>query len=124
MKLLEWFRGNAHPNTLLHVGLQPELAAGCMIRTSNRYFDMSFRKRFKSSKAKLLIALSDPSINFAPASESTADASVPVGTGLPVAAGVPANVGVPAGDGVSAAVGLPAAMSSIDSNVPASGVVA
>jgi hypothetical protein len=56
-KLLEWFRREVHPLILLHVGLQPELAAGCMVRTTNKMYDFSFRKRFEKSKQKLIAAL-------------------------------------------------------------------
>lgn len=56
-KILEWFRREAHPYTVLHVGLQPELAAGCLVRTTNKMFDFSFRKRFETSKQKLIEAL-------------------------------------------------------------------
>ncbi len=56
-KILEWFRREAHPHTVLHVGLQPELAAGCLVRTTNKMFDFSFRKRFEQSKQKLIAAL-------------------------------------------------------------------
>src|SRR5690606_10854194 len=53
-KILEWFRTEVHPHVVLHVGLQPELAAGCVVRTTNRMFDFSLRKRFEQSKKKLL----------------------------------------------------------------------
>ncbi len=53
-RLLEWFRSQVHPHTLLQVGLQPELAAGCTLRTTNKLFDFSFRKRFEKSKQKLI----------------------------------------------------------------------
>lgn len=56
-KLLQWFRTNAHPYTVLHIGLQPELAAGCTLRTTNKMFDLSLRKRFEKSKEKLVAAL-------------------------------------------------------------------
>lgn len=58
-KIIEWFRKEAHPYTVLHVGLQPELAAGCLVRTSNKSFDFSFRRRFEQSKQKLIKALED-----------------------------------------------------------------
>lgn len=41
--ILSWFRSNIHPLTLLQVGLQPTIAAGCVLRTSNKVFDMSMR---------------------------------------------------------------------------------
>lgn len=56
-KLLDWFRAEVHPHVILNVGLQPELAAGCTLRTTNKYYDFSFRKRFERSKQKLLEAL-------------------------------------------------------------------
>lgn len=56
-RILEWFRREAHPHVVLHVGLQPELAAGCLVRTTNKMMDFSFRKRFESSKQKLMAAL-------------------------------------------------------------------
>lgn len=56
-RILEWFRANVHPYTVLHVGLQPELAAGCIVRTTNKSFDFSFRKRLEQSKQKLITAL-------------------------------------------------------------------
>lgn len=56
-KLLEWFRREAHPHVVLHIGLQPELAAGCLVRTTNKLHDFSFRKRFENSKQKLMGAL-------------------------------------------------------------------
>ncbi len=56
-KLLDWFRTNIHPHILLNIGLQPELAAGCTVRTSNKFFDFSFRARFEKSKTKLMTAL-------------------------------------------------------------------
>jgi F0F1-type ATP synthase delta subunit len=43
-KILVWFRTNIHAQVLLQVGLQPSIAAGCVIRTSNRVFDLSLRE--------------------------------------------------------------------------------
>ena len=42
-KILGWMRQNIHPQLLLQVGLQPTIAAGCMLRTTNKIFDMSLR---------------------------------------------------------------------------------
>jgi F0F1-type ATP synthase delta subunit len=42
-RILVWFRTNIHPQALLQVGLQPTIAAGCVVRTSNRVFDLSLR---------------------------------------------------------------------------------
>jgi hypothetical protein len=45
-----WMRKNINPVLLIEVGLQPTLAAGCMLRTSNKIFDMSLRHRFIESR--------------------------------------------------------------------------
>ncbi len=42
-RILAWFRGSVHPQALIQVGLQPNIAAGCVIRTPNKLFDMSLR---------------------------------------------------------------------------------
>ncbi len=57
MKIVEWFRREVHPHIVVHVGLQPALAAGCTVRTTNKVFDFSFRNRFEKSKQKLVAAL-------------------------------------------------------------------
>lgn len=60
MKLTAWFRAEAHPYVLLETGLQPNIAAGCIFRTTNKYFDFSFREHFKASKAKLTASMRSP----------------------------------------------------------------
>lgn len=42
-KILAWLRDNINPEVLLRVGLQPAIAAGCVLRTPNKIFDMSVR---------------------------------------------------------------------------------
>jgi hypothetical protein len=39
--LLVWLRENIHPQILLQVGYRPAIAAGCVLRTPNKIFDMS-----------------------------------------------------------------------------------
>lgn len=46
-KILVWMRQNIHPQTLLQIGLQPAIAAGCTLRTTNKVFDMSLRANLK-----------------------------------------------------------------------------
>jgi F0F1-type ATP synthase delta subunit len=46
-KILVWLRQNVDPQVLLQVGLQPSIAAGCMLRTTNKIFDMSLRSNLK-----------------------------------------------------------------------------
>ncbi len=88
-KVLEWFRREAHPHTVLHVGLQPELAAGCSVRTTNKSFDFSFRRRFEQSKKKLIAALEVVSKEV----EAEVIKSVAQSTAAPAEAPVPEQPG-------------------------------
>lgn len=45
-KLVSWLRTNIHPQVLVHLGLQPSIAAGCVVRTANRQFDLSLARSF------------------------------------------------------------------------------
>ncbi len=56
-KIAAWFRSNVHPTVLLEVGLRPTLAAGCVIRTNNKVFDLSLRKHFENQRALLAQAM-------------------------------------------------------------------
>ena len=53
-KILAWIRQNIHPQTLLQVGLQPAIAAGCMLRTTNKAFDMSLRSNLQKQSDYLI----------------------------------------------------------------------
>ena len=57
MKLVNWFRKETHPYVLFKIGLQPSIAAGCVFRTANKYYDFSFKEHFRKSKEKLTAAL-------------------------------------------------------------------
>lgn len=46
VKLMTWLRQEVHPLVLLQVGMQPNIGAGCIVRTTNKYFDFSLRNRF------------------------------------------------------------------------------
>lgn len=52
-KIVSWLRAEIDHNVLLQVGLQPGIAAGCIVRTPNKYFDFSLRKNF-ADKRELL----------------------------------------------------------------------
>lgn len=56
-KIVAWLRTNIHPYALLHLGLQPNIAAGCIVRTNNRSFDFSLRNRFYEQRPLLLKSL-------------------------------------------------------------------
>jgi F0F1-type ATP synthase delta subunit len=53
-RLLAWFRASIHPQLLLQVGLQPNIAAGCVLRTPNKFFDMSLRAYLEKQEDYLL----------------------------------------------------------------------
>lgn len=82
-KLITWLRGNIHPQLLLQIGLQPTIAAGCIVRTPNKVFDLSLRHNLTDQRDKLIAvldALGQPASVPAPAvqpAESTAPASQP-----------------------------------------------
>ncbi len=68
-KLITWLRSELHPVVLLQVGLQPNIGAGCVVRTTNKYFDFSLRNRFKEKGqilADLLKAGRQPAAQPAP----------------------------------------------------------
>lgn len=47
-RILVWLRENIHPQLLLQVGLQPAIAGGCILRTTNRILDLSLRSKLLS----------------------------------------------------------------------------
>lgn len=53
-KIVSWFRDNVHPGLMLQVGIQPTIAAGCVLRTPNKFFDFSLRQHLKSNQHKLM----------------------------------------------------------------------
>lgn len=57
LKIVTWLRANIHPFALLEVGLQPTIAAGCIVRTPNKVFDFSLRERFTGSQDLLIKSL-------------------------------------------------------------------
>lgn len=56
-RIVAWLRGNIHPYALLQLGLQPSIAAGCIVRTNNKTFDLSLRHRFAEQHELLLKAI-------------------------------------------------------------------
>ncbi|OGL35842.1 hypothetical protein A3F65_02430 [Candidatus Saccharibacteria bacterium RIFCSPHIGHO2_12_FULL_47_16b] len=53
-RILAWLRENIHQHALVQVGLQPSIAAGCVLRTPNKVFDMSLRAHLDKEKAYLV----------------------------------------------------------------------
>lgn len=56
-KLVTWLRANVHPHVLLQIGLQPTIAAGCIVRTPNKIIDLSLRQNLTEQRSKLIEAL-------------------------------------------------------------------
>lgn len=56
-KLISWMRQQLHPNLILHIGLQPTIGAGCVIRTTNKQFDLSLKRHFDKQKNLLIEGL-------------------------------------------------------------------
>lgn len=56
-KVVLWLRQNVHSSVLVQVGIQPTIAAGCVVRTTNKYFDLSLRRSFAKHGTDLIKAL-------------------------------------------------------------------
>lgn len=52
--LILWLRKSVHPLVLLTIGLQPNIGAGCMVRTTNKYFDFSLNKELAKNREMLM----------------------------------------------------------------------
>lgn len=58
-QVVGWLRQNVHKTAMIEVGLQPSIAAGCIVRTNNKVFDLSLRKHFKMNRQMLSEALEE-----------------------------------------------------------------
>lgn len=58
-KIVKWFRSEIQSNILLQIGLQPSIAAGCIIRTPNKQFDLSLRRYLDSKQGVLAQMIGD-----------------------------------------------------------------
>jgi F0F1-type ATP synthase delta subunit len=56
-KIVEWFRKNIHPYCMVQLGLQPAIAAGCVLRTPNHILDFSLAHHFSDKRELLVTAL-------------------------------------------------------------------
>lgn len=70
-KLMIWLRKEIHPSVLLNVGLQPNIGAGCIVRTTNKQFDFSLRQDFRQKRDLLLSQLAAPPLEPAAAPKVT-----------------------------------------------------
>lgn len=58
-KLVTWFRSEIHPYALLTIGLMPNIGAGLVLRSTNKYFDLSLKQAFARSREKLAGSLNE-----------------------------------------------------------------
>lgn len=68
-KLMIWLRREIHPSVLLTSGLQPNIGAGCIVRTANKQFDFSLRQDFLKKRDLLLSQLADKPVKSPPPPE-------------------------------------------------------
>lgn len=61
-KLITRLRSEIHPLVLLQLGLQPNIGAGSVLRTTNMYFDFSLRKRLEQ-KGDVLVEVLRGAVN-------------------------------------------------------------
>lgn len=75
-RLVTWLRDEIHPMVLIQIGLQPNIGAGCVVRTTNKYFDLSLRSRLSDSRDILLQKMKGIEVSQAAAQKepSSADA--------------------------------------------------
>jgi hypothetical protein len=60
-KIISWFRNNINQLTLVNIGLEPTIVAGCTVRTDNRFHDFSLRHHFDAQRQFLLSKLRESS---------------------------------------------------------------
>lgn len=53
-ELIVWLRTNYDSELLLEVGLEPSIAAGCVVRTTNKMFDFSLIKHLREQRGLLM----------------------------------------------------------------------
>lgn len=53
-QMAAWVRSQLHPGSLIHIGLQPDIVAGCIVRTPSHIYDFSIRHILKAKKPMLL----------------------------------------------------------------------
>lgn len=75
-RFITWVRQQIHPIALLQVGLYPNIGAGCVVRTTNKYFDFSLKQRFNNQKALLVEKLHG--LDAAPQVDTVVEAAGPV----------------------------------------------
>jgi hypothetical protein len=76
-KILTWLRENIHPLLLVQIGLQPSIAAGCIVRTNSKVFDFSLRQYMLGHRDMLTKAINEMDSKAQPAQATAAPKPVP-----------------------------------------------
>lgn len=86
-KLMAWLRREIHPLVQLTIGMQPNIGAGCIVRSPNKYFDFSLRRDFEQKQDLLRQALTPaqqpPPRQAAPAKPAADPVSQPAAAPIP-----------------------------------------
>jgi hypothetical protein len=81
-ELILWLRANFDSEMLVEIGLEPNMAAGCVVRTSNKVFDFSLGKYLEQKREMMM----DLILNSAPpVAAPTASVAPPANTGAATA---------------------------------------
>jgi hypothetical protein len=86
--VIAWLRQNIHPLIMMEIGLQPTLAAGTMVRTTNKLFDMSLRNRFRDNRHLLVQKIVE--VNAGKVEAPIAPTATPSATAAPAPEAAPA----------------------------------
>ena len=110
-KVVTWMRKQLHPHALLQVGLQPTIAAGCIVRTMNKEFDFSLRENLIKRENLLMEAIETEAAGVVEPTPISAPAAVvaAVPAALPEQASAPAPTTAPVSVTVTVAPTAPAA---------------
>lgn len=73
-KLMTWLRREIHPQVLITIGLQPNIGAGCLIRSTNKYYDFSLQKNFTKNRDLLMASVRAVVRDEAPAADTSVEA--------------------------------------------------
>lgn len=73
--IVEWLRSNISNYVLVQVGLQPSIAAGCIIRSTNKLFDLSLRRHLRQKRSLMLDAMHELQRRDAQAAQHVAAAA-------------------------------------------------
>lgn len=58
-QIVVWLRSNISSAVIVEVGLEPGIAAGCILRTANRQFDFSLRRHLEAQRGLLVTAVAE-----------------------------------------------------------------